>query len=358
MRRLAVVAVLTVLTAGCGGSSTAPCPPCPTNFTCNAASGTCVPATSTAAGGSSGGATTAGAASTSGGSTSAGSTTSTGGTGSTGGSTGGWTGSVTAQGGAVSRLYFAAVGDSRPPTLDDTTGYPTAIITKIFQDITQANPEFVVATGDYMFASPGGAQGAAQLQLYMNARAAYPGVLFASMGNHECTGYTASNCLTAGSSNNYQSYLQQLVSPLGQSLPYYRVDLRDSAGAWTAKFLILAMNSWDQAQGTWLQQQMAQPTTYTFIVRHEPESATTAPGVSPSDAIIAQYPYTLKIVGHTHSFSRAGTRQVIVGNGGAPISGGSSYGYAIIEQLPTGEIKVSNMDYNSNAAVSSFVVPK
>jgi hypothetical protein len=250
------------------------------------------------------------------------------------------------------------VGDSRPPNLDDITNYPTAIITKIFQDIGALNPEFAVATGDYMFADPNGTQGGQQLALYMNARAAYSGVLFASMGNHECTGYTASNCVGGAGSNNYASYMQQLVTPLNQQLPYYRININDSAGQWTAKFLIIAMNAWDGTQASWLQQQMAQPTTYTFIVRHEPEAATNAPGVSPSDAIIGQYPYTLKIVGHTHTYRRNSTREVVVGNGGAPISGTANYGYGLIEQLPNGDIKVSNVDYSSNVPVSSFTVPK
>ena len=78
----------------------------------------------------------------------------------------------------------------------------------------------------------------------------------------------------------------------------------------------------------------------------------------PSDAIIAKYPYTLKIVGHTHEFSRAGTRQVIVGNGGAPITGNSNYGYALIQQTASGDIQVSNLDYNSNSPTYSFTVPK
>ena len=80
--------------------------------------------------------------------------------------------------------------------------------------------------------------------------------------------------------------------------------------------------------------------------------------MTPSDAIIDQYPYTLKIVGHAHEYSQAGARQVIVGNGGAPISGSSNYGYALIEQLPSGDIKVTDIDYSSNAPVGSFTVSR
>ena len=35
---------------------------------------------------------------------------------------------------------FAVVGDTRPPTYDDTQGYPTAIIQKIYGDIEGLNP--------------------------------------------------------------------------------------------------------------------------------------------------------------------------------------------------------------------------
>jgi len=264
---------------------------------------------------------------------------------------------VGVSGGTVSKLFFAAVGDSRPPNEDDTSNYPSAIITKIYSDIQQTNPEFVVATGDYQYANPSGTQGASQVSMYVQARQAYSGVVFPAMGNHECTGYTDSNCTSTGSSNNYATFMSQLLGPIGQTKPYYRFDVNDSAGQWTAKFIVLAMNAWDSTQSSWLSTQLAQSTTYTFIIRHEPASANTAPGVSPSDAIISQYPYTLYIVGHTHEFSHSSTREVIVGNGGAPISQGD-YGYATFTQTATGDIQVSNYDYNSNSAVSTFTVPK
>src|SRR5947209_4916787 len=61
-------------------------------------------------------------------------------TGSGGGTTGGamppvYTGSIGAGGGSVSSLYFAVVGDTRPPNPDDTARYPTLIIDKIYSDI-------------------------------------------------------------------------------------------------------------------------------------------------------------------------------------------------------------------------------
>ena len=52
-------------------------------------------------------------------------------------------GTVDANGGPLSRLYFAVVGDTRPPLLDDTAGYPTHIITPLYEDperITHPTP--------------------------------------------------------------------------------------------------------------------------------------------------------------------------------------------------------------------------
>ena len=50
------------------------------------------------------------------------------------------TGTVGGNGGTVSRLYFTVVGDTRPANVDDTSGYPTAIIDQIYTDITALEP--------------------------------------------------------------------------------------------------------------------------------------------------------------------------------------------------------------------------
>jgi Calcineurin-like phosphoesterase len=274
------------------------------------------------------------------------------------------TGSVTGlTGGMLDTLSFAVVGDTRPPNEDDTAGYPTAVITKVWQDITALSPRppFAVTTGDYMFANPSGNQQAAQVALYLGARAAYPGVTFAAMGNHECTGATASNCGTGntdGITTNYSTFLSQMLMPLGVTLPYYTVNIASTTpGAWTAKIVFIAGNAWDTTQSTWLDGELAKPTTYTFVVRHESADTTGVTGVTDSEPIIAKYPYTLKIVGHTHTYEyRQSTREVIVGNGGAPLSGSVNYGYVIAAQRSDGAIVFSSYDYMSNAVVESFVV--
>ena len=273
--------------------------------------------------------------------------------------TGPITGQVGPNGGTVSRLFFTTIGDTRPPSTDDTSGYPTAIADALYADITALNPAplFSVSTGDYMFATPGNGQAAPQLDLYLAARAKFPGVFFPTMGNHECTGFTASNCGQGnadGLTDNYNQFLSKLLGPIGKTTPYYSFVIKATDGSWTSKFVFVAANAWDSGQASWLQTTMAQPTTYTFIVRHEPSSASTAPGVAPSDQIINAVPYTLLIVGHSHTYGHPSQKEVLFGNGGAPISGSANYGYGVFLQRPDGAIQVDAVDYQSGQADASF----
>jgi hypothetical protein len=269
------------------------------------------------------------------------------------------TGSVGPSGGSVSRLYFAVVGDTRPASEDDTAGYPTPIITQIYEHIEAMSPKpsFAVSTGDYQFAAPSGSEGATQLDLYLGARAKYSGSLFPTMGNHECTGYTASNCGAGnpdGITNNYTAYLSKLLGPINQTGPYYEIDVNASDGSWTAKFLFVAANAWTQAQANWLDMAMARATTYTFLVRHEAASVNTPPGVTPSENIMLNHPYTLSIVGHAHTYQRTSQREVIIGNGGAPLTGNKNYGFGIVSQRPDGSLTVDMIDYASGQADGNF----
>ena len=270
------------------------------------------------------------------------------------------TSNVGANGGTSSRVYFAVVGDTRPPGIDDIGGYPTAIINKIYTDVDGLSPRppFVVGTGDYMFASTSGTQAGPQLDLYLAARAKYSGVSFAAMGNHECTGATASNCgpgSTNGITSNYTAFLQKLLGPIGKTDPYYSVRVDAHDGSWTSKMVFVAANAWSAAQATWLDGELAKPTTYTFLVRHESHSVTQAPGVAPAEQIMARYPYTLSFVGHTHTYEHFSTsREVIIGNGGAPATGSKNYGFAVAQQRPDNAIQVDVLDYATLTADTSF----
>ncbi|HEX2569871.1 MAG TPA: hypothetical protein VH877_09980, partial [Polyangia bacterium] len=166
-------------------------------------------------------------------------------------------GTVGPGGGTLSTLSFAIVGDTRPSTINDTAGYPTAIITKIYQDLQAFTPRpaFAVATGDYMYASTTGTQQGPQLDLYLQARANFSNVLFPALGNHECTGYTTSNCGTGntdGNTLNYTTYLSKMLGPINQTLPYYTINVNAIDGSWTSKFVFIAANAWDSTQSSWL----------------------------------------------------------------------------------------------------------
>jgi hypothetical protein len=258
----------------------------------------------------------------------------------------------------VSRLFFGVVGDTRPPVIDDTKGYPTQIATQIWSDLQAVSPRplFTISTGDYMFASASGTQAGPQMDLYLGARSHYSGTVFPAMGNHECTGATTSNCgpgTTDGVTNNYNVFMSKLLAPLGKTSPNYSVEIDATDRSWTSKFVFVAGNAWTSADATWLSGVLAQKTTYTFIVRHEPKAAA-SPGSTGSEPIMAQYPYTLAIVGHTHTYGKTGPKQVTIGNGGAPLVGSANYGYALIQQRADGAVQVDMIDATTGKPDTAF----
>jgi len=275
---------------------------------------------------------------------------------------GGNNGTVGANGGTLDTLNFAIVGDTRPPMEGDIANYPTAIITKIWQDIEAQNPRpsFAVTTGDYQFSNPFSNESSAQFDLYLQARQNYSNVDFPTMGNHECTGGTASNCGQGnanGITQNYSNFISKLLSPIGKSKPYYEIDVNSTMGTWTSKFLFVAANAWDSTQASWLQSAMAKQTTYTFIIRHEGATVTNGPpGLAGSAAIMAQHPYTYLIAGHTHEYRHdAYNKQVIVGNGGAPLTGTSNYGFVVARQRHSDNaIQFYAYDSTSGALIQQF----
>ena len=98
-------------------------------------------------------------------------------------------------------------------------------------------------------------QSGPQLDLYLAARAAFSNIVFPAMGNHECTGATASNCsqgTTDGITHNYTSFVNKMLAPIQQSQPYYAIHLNGTNNAWTAKLVFVAANAWTTAQSTWL----------------------------------------------------------------------------------------------------------
>jgi hypothetical protein len=268
-------------------------------------------------------------------------------------------GSVGPSGGAISRLYFAVIGDTRPPIINDTKAYPTQVITKIYSDLEALSPRppFAVSTGDYLFSTANGTQATPQLDLYLGARSKFTNIVFPAMGNHECTGAVTSNCGTGnndGLTANYTAFLSKLLAPVGQTNPNYVIDIAASDKSWTSKFVFVAGNAWSPSDAAWLETALSKPTTYTFIVRHEPKAASTAPGCKASEAIMAVHPYTLAIVGHTHTYGRTGPRQVTIGNGGAPLTGGATFGFGLVQQRADGAIQVDMIDTTTGHADTAF----
>lgn len=239
-------------------------------------------------------------------------------------------------------MRFAVVGDSRPGNLNDGNNYPDAIVAGNYKRMQDLGLQFSVATGDYMFANYEGEVGR-QVDKLLAAESAFSNPIYRALGNHECTGATASNCPALNETANMQAYMTRLVPP-GVTLPYFRFDVDTPHGM--AKFVFIAANAWSSDQDTWLRQQLADKTAYTFVVRHEPPDTTETPGVTPSESIIHQFPVTQVLCGHSHAYYRVDTLHVVSGNGGAPIRTGgfTSYGFLLMEQQDDGSITATEID--------------
>ena len=304
-------------------------------------------------------------------------------------------GSVGPNGGQISTLLFAVVGDTRPGMSGDPGQcvYPTHVINTIYQDIQALSPRpaFVVTTGDYMCCGSGcsgssagcstpGADGncATQAGLYVTAQKNFSGQVFSTMGNHECATSTSSNCGpsgTDGNTENYTAFLQNIlgaegITPsvyptLANSEAYYVVKISSSPGvapAWTAKFLMIAANAWDSGQQTWLQNELSSDsTTYTFIVRHEPSYTTNCgTGCDTSNTMLqsAGSAVTMMLTGHSHEYKQdtgaSGGVELVIGNGGAPLSSGT-FGYEVCG-MSGANITCSQYDYQANAPTNPVTV--
>jgi hypothetical protein len=317
-----------------------------------------------------------------------------------GGPDAGFTSTITGNGGTESQLYFAVLGDTRPADGCDTNGsdYPSTIITTSFQqlDAMSPRPPFVVTTGDYQYVDQGGSGdpscptlAATQLGYYMTARAKYSGVLWPAMGNHECDGYTDSDCGNgcpsgdtgcSGSSNtsNFLEFVTQMLSPIGESLPYYTRTVTATDSSWKATFIFTAPNYWTgTSQSSWVTSQISAAGTpsssnYVIVIHHEDSTASSPPkGLSTIESAESGHE-TLSIVGHSHfwqfgtggPYSESNARQLLVGNGGAPLTSGSNsstvntsvYGYTTIMRQSDGSLLITGYDESTGTAVNTATV--
>ncbi|MHB1844686.1 MAG: hypothetical protein ACYCWW_07620 [Deltaproteobacteria bacterium] len=299
--------------------------------------------------------------------------------GSSGGSTGGGsTSSGTSSGGTgatlqVGGLDFVVVGDTRPAsscTSTSSCAYPSQVINSIYTQVKALSPapSFAIGTGDYMFQSPSYSTADWQIQQYLSAQQLFGGPLYPAMGNHECTGATTSNCVAGqdGTTSNLTAFLGMLGTlGIPNAVPYFVQNIAISTGQ-TAKLVVIAANAWDSTQASWLTNALAQPTTYTFIVRHEPSTdiGTGITGLDASAQLISTFlqqtpgGVTFTFVGHTHEYRLDSQNQeVIVGNGGAPFdnssgSGLQEYGFLVCQQRTDNAIQCQLDDYQSGAPVS------
>jgi predicted phosphodiesterase len=272
-----------------------------------------------------------------------------------GGGAGGGTGGAGGGGGTGTGglMKFAVFGDCRPPNPDDTSGYPSAIISGIFKLAQAQGAQFIVGTGDYMFASTASAV-TAQVALFQQAMANYTaGPAYLTMGNHECTGATASNCPNLTETPNVQAFMKMV--PAGVTKPYYRIDIDTPLGK--AKLVFIAANAWDSTQQSWLETQLADPTTYTFVSRHESTTSSGVPaGVPESESIVTAHPFTIELLGHTHEYRHEDTQHVISGNAGAPLESSGNYGLLLVEQQANGNITVNEIDESSGNVTDTWTV--
>jgi hypothetical protein len=194
----------------------------------------------------------------------------------------------------------------------------------------------------------------------MAARAAFTGLQYPAMGNHECTGATDSNCgqgATDGITPNMTDFIDTMLHPLGVTTPYYDEHFAAADNSWTAKLVVVACNAWNTTQATWLTTALSASTTYTFVVRHEGVADMSQTPCSQSQTIIDAHPLTLLIVGHTHTYHHYATdHEAVVGNGGAPLTTGTNYGYVIVSRNASGTLTVTAYDYQSHAVLDTFTI--
>jgi len=91
--------------------------------------------------------------------------------------------------------------------------------------------------------------------------------------------------------------------------------------------------------------------------RHEGTNAVSQTSCGASQTIIDAHPLTLLIVGHTHTYSHySSTKEVVVGIGGAPLTSGTDYGYAVVVRNADGTITVTVYNYSSHAVIDTFKI--
>ena len=265
------------------------------------------------------------------------------------------------KGGTVDRLLFGFSGDTRPAQCGGA--YPTQIINNIFDGMRAQNVQFALDQGDHMFSCGSGASAKAdaktQMGQYVTAANRLGKTVFMTMGNHECSGSASSLCTPAvyGSNPNYTAFLDALA-PISTT-PYYRFDIQTKSGL--AVFIVIADDAWDTTQQKWLETQLTDADThakYTFVSKHHPDGNTDHPEFQSIYDQVRRHKYTLFLTGHSHLFKRQSSdpRAMVIGCGGAPLAGGTFWGYGTALQGADDRIYVRIYDQSTGNTVDSFNV--
>lgn len=261
------------------------------------------------------------------------------------------------QGGSVDRLLFAVSGDTRPARCEDTAGYPTAVINKIADKMRERGAQFALDLGDHMYVCNGDLGTAqAQMNLFQQARQRFGGTWFMTEGNHECF---HGPCLEGSTNANYVAFMDAL-GPIS-STPYYAFNVQTAQGL--ASFVVIADNSWDAHQASWLESTLAQAdraAKWTIVARHHPEGDTSVATNPEIMTIVRRHKFALLLTGHAHKYEHQrtdGGRDLVLGTGGAPlIAAGTFYGFALVEGLAGGQLQVTVYDSTTDRQMDLWTV--
>jgi hypothetical protein len=240
---------------------------------------------------------------------------------------------------AGSPLFFGAFGDI--VTSKDAEDSPAPIVTNIFRELANRQVQFVTMVGDYVYVQPDSYSGALdQVSAFMQTRQLFVGPVFYALGNHDAPPEALKVYRELMTREVYFAFDLQVAPLPGNTNPA------------TAKFVFVADNAWSADQAAWLDSTLGTPSDYTFVIRHH--STDTATSQAPAQ-IIGRHPLTLLIVGHVHTYQHVADREVITGNGGAPVFEGN-YGYLTLQQGTDGRITVTAFDQSVDQPYDAFAV--
>ncbi len=143
----------------------------------------------------------------------------------------------------------------------------------------------------------------------------------------------------------------------------------------SVRAIFTAPNYWnDGAQPAWFTQQLAAAGThsssnYVIVLHHEDSTASSPPSGLSTIESAEKSKESLSIVGHSHfwqwgtggPYSETNARQLLVGNGGAPLTSGtnsstvntSDYGFTTVMRQADGSLQIINYNYSTGEAVNT-----